>query len=296
MIQVSNLTDNELAALAKTVHKIEHAPYTRLDVESIDMMSGANSLEGVSRVTPTTPSRVSFSLMREKLYEIRDSVVLELNNRHIETVVNITSFLERLETIRDILEKAKTLTVDEIPNAAELTLYNFGEGYRTLGDPVNPYTFELSNMLDSLRIIDNNKYDAIAISIVNFKIENLLSRISGSDSYLASKKEFNGMLIKDVLDRDSLIYSDIVKLFEDPTKLLAKINELQLTMLSIINDTKETVVSMNQHQYSTDDTIDRWLEISLRRGKIYKYVNDEASLLYLYFVFMIRYKNVEIDI
>lgn len=274
-----------LSLHSKVLALKQSSAFSRSDLESLEnTVTGAVTDDASIDMNEysSVPSAHNYSIIISRINDIGRMIEGRYSKFYSNMLSDYRLLYAMCTKMGQVLYNFRTSRVNPVDISSRI--YFYGDAIATL-ETFYPF------MVTSDTAFSAKKNDIEALNLA----DTLNSMIVDYKSYYASRElstEFSKVdansfiLIKDLLDKDSFTYNDVVSLLVNPDKIMHFLNNLKDSMLSSLSD-----VSANLKYNWSDDITTRWSGQDMIQGNITKYIADDTSLVLLDIIGKIRYRD-----
>lgn len=283
----------EISTILKLRDKIAKGGlYSRYDLESIEevLPDSISSNELSVSDIPTYPNEVERERILGKMCGIVDDLEVMVNTHYLDNLSRLKGLVFKLLDIKAILESASMLTPDPVDNAEELYI-KFSCGYYRLLDNDNDLTLGLCyNNKQEYSLAESNNPE-ISRSIMSLMLR--LDRAPYQGDMNEHRSEWNGFIIKSLLNISKINYSVVTSILNNPRPLIEKIDDMVLDILAKASEARDLVTDFSNRP---DNDLKELVDLDVMAkidSTIRGCMEDKASLALLKLFAYIKFKTLK---
>ena len=281
----------DIKTLLDISNKVKQGKYTRLDIESIEALvpDTINSEYIDVKDIPMTESDTHRDIIINRLYSLNSKIEDVLVKSTNDSINRVTLLVKKLLFIRDILVKVKTLEVKPVDNIDKIYIYSDETGASSLRDNTFDYALGKLNNGNEFNLLASNDKE------VDKSILELQYRLFTGVLYDIESSEWNGYILKNMLDVQKVTFNVIASLLSNPMPMIKKIDDLiDKILLNVSNATN--FISGFQGIYDYDASLEACTSLdymSFMDPTINVYINDTTSPSIIELLSKVIYKDLQ---
>lgn len=279
---LESMNEVQVGQLAKVLDSFPiNGGYSRQDIEAIEnTIPGAfTNVDGFNiKEIPTYASDVNLRMIVKRLSELKLMTNEHMNRRYDYYLSMFASTINQLELIVATLKLYRDCT----PSPLSTDLTSIYLGARQQYDLINIQETDFStlNYNDGISIphVQDNGLN-MDIDLYNDYLENCCTEDRG-------RGEFNGHILKTLLDTPKLDYNTLVSIFSNSNELITRLEALEKDIIHELSAFKREI---SYTDCMTSDYIEKWLARCINTSKYIPLSYDKVSGTILKIVGKFRY-------